>query len=346
MMCVSILKNLTREEKMALSEPRPGLKTIYSYYVKLARNIPRGSHQDSEKLIRGEESPYMLPGGTFVGLLFQNTCVLSSLLAGIHITATRFSKIKDYFMTDNTVGAVITFLDNKMFNEAMGLWLINLDLRVGRKLYFSQNECLDCRGFVEDFLPNFDDLTIVKYEDDNNDHNMSPSACIYNGTLSNFKIYGHVYILDTVMDPKLILVNMLGRMGNGFIPPYVIMDDFSRKYELQFLLLGLITAEIKHMVLCVKQEGGQWMLYDNSGTPQFQDFNMEIERNKYVVYLAAYVNVNSAYPEKQVQESEQVNDLLLPVVVTVNTRRSTSLSPFSLPVEETTISTLPTCQQQ
>lgn len=141
------------------------------------------SHQDSEKLIRGEESPYMVPGGTFVGLLFQNTCVLSSLLAGIHITATRFSKIKDYFMTDSTVGAVITFLDNKMYNEAMGLWLINLDLRVGRKLYFFQNECLDCRGYVEDFLPNFDDLTIVKYEDDNNDHDMSPSACIYNGTL-------------------------------------------------------------------------------------------------------------------------------------------------------------------
>ncbi|XP_055740990.1 uncharacterized protein LOC129825156 isoform X1 [Salvelinus fontinalis] len=329
---------------MALSEPRPGLKTTYSHYVTMARNIPRGSHQDLEKLIRGEESPYMLPGGTFVGLLFQNTCVLSSLLAGIHITATRFSKIKDYLMTDNTVGAVITFLDNKMYNEAMGLWLINLDLRVGRKQYFSQNGYLDCRGYVEDFLPNFDDLTNVKYEDDNNDCDMSPSARIYNGTLSNFKVYGYVYILDTVIDPKLILVNMLGRMGNGSIPPYVITDDFSRKYELQFLLLGLITAEMNHMVVCVKLEGGRWMLYDNSGTPQFQDFNMDIEMKKYVVYLAAYVNLNSAYPEKQVQESEQVNDLLLPVVVTVNNRRATS--PFRQPVEETTIHPLPTCQQQ
>ncbi|XP_023855317.1 uncharacterized protein [Salvelinus sp. IW2-2015] len=327
---------------MALSEPRPGLKTTYSDYVTMARNIPRGSHQDLEKLIRGEESLYMLPGGTFVGLLFQNTCVLSSLLAGIHITATRFSKIKDYLMTDNTVGAVITFLDNKMYNEAMGLWLINLDLRVGRKQYFSQNGYLDCRGYVEDFLPNFDDLTDVKYEDDNNDYDMSPSARIYNGTLSNFKVYGHVYILDTVIDPKLILVNMLGRMGNGYIPPYVITDDFSRKYELQFLLLGLITAEINHMVVCVKLEGGRWVLYDNSGTPQFQDFNMEIEMKKYVVYLAAYVNLNSAYPEKQVQESEQVNDLLLPVVVTVNNCRATSLSPFRQPVEETTTN----CQQQ
>lgn len=89
---------------------------------------------------------------------------------------------------------------------------------------------------------------------------------------------------------------------------YVHSDCIStpnRKYELQFLLLGLITAEIKHMVLCVKQEGGRWMLYDNSGTPQFQDFNMEMEMKKYVPYLAAYVNLNSAYPEEQVQESEQ-----------------------------------------
>eukprot|EP00063_Salmo_salar_P085926 XP_014060761.1 PREDICTED: uncharacterized protein LOC106607854 isoform X1 [Salmo salar] len=320
---------------------------LYGDNLMYLPECPSRSHQDLEKLIRGEEIPYMLPGGTFVRHQFQNTCVLSSLLAGIHITATRFSKVKDYFMTDNTVGAVITFLDNKMYNEAMGLWLINLDLRsVGRKKYFSQNKYLDCRGYVEDFLANFDDLTTVKCEDDNNDYDMSPSASVYNGTLSNFKIYGHVYILDTVIDPKLILVKMRGRMGNGCIPPYVITDDFSRKYELQFLLLGLITAEIKHMVLCVKQEGGRWMLYDNSGTPQFQDFNMEIEMKKYVPYLAAYVNLNSAYPEEQVQESEQVNDLLLPVVVTVNNYRSTSLSPFRQPVEETTIYTRPTCQQQ
>ncbi|KAK6297451.1 hypothetical protein J4Q44_G00320340 [Coregonus suidteri] len=324
---------------MALSKPRPTIRTMYNDLVTMARNFPPRSDQDMGKLIRGEESPYMLPGGTFVGLRFQNTCVLSSLLAGIHITATRFRKVKDYLMTDNTVGGVITFLDNKMYNEAMGLWLINLDLRdVRKKKYFDQTEYLDCRGYVECFLPNFDDLIFIKYEDDDNDYDMSPSARIYNGTLSNFKLYGHVYILDTILDPKLILVNVRGRFGYGDNLPYVITDDFSRKYELQFLLLGLSTAEMKHMVLCVKQEGGRWMLYDNSVTPQFQDFNMEIEMKKYGIYLAAYVNLKSAYPEKQVQESERENDLPLPVVVTVNNRRSTF--PFSQPVEETTIYTL------
>ncbi|KAJ8275188.1 hypothetical protein COCON_G00098130 [Conger conger] len=106
------------------------------------------------------------------------------------------------------------------------------------------------------------------------------------------KIYARLIaiVLGNRRDPhQLILVDVNGGM-NAF-PPAMIKDDYGRDFRLQFLLLGIITANSNHMVLCTSLDVG-WWLYDAMEPSLFRNVNVEdIQTQGYVVNLAAYVKV-------------------------------------------------------
>ncbi|XP_061099572.1 uncharacterized protein LOC133129473 [Conger conger] len=225
-------------------------------------------------------------GGQYLTHTFGNTCVLDSLLAGLHIAASVHPNIRELFMEDNTIDAVMTLLDSGKYAEAKALWLINLDLRQGRKKHFIES---DIRGYVKDHLPNLLDLTSAKlhYHDR---RGPSLEEHVYSTTVRKFETLGDVTVLGNRRDPhQLILVDVNGGM-NAF-PPAMIKDDYGRDFRLQFLLLGIITANSNHMVLCTSLDGG-WWLYDDRKPSLFRNVNVEdIQTQGYVVNLAAYVKV-------------------------------------------------------
>ncbi|XP_036406150.1 uncharacterized protein LOC118792415 [Megalops cyprinoides] len=236
------------------------------------------------------ECEYIRFGGQFGGHHFSNTCVLDSLLAGIHIAAAEHLHIADLFKADLTISAVMTLLDYRKYDEAKALWLINLDLHNCSGKLFMQNDHIDIRGYVKDHLPNFMDLTCAKYHYDEDRNSPNVEDHIYNNMMSKFEHLGAVRALGTtIQDPKLILVDADGRL-EGF-PPRRIIDHYSRIFNLQFLLLGVVTHASNHMVLCSRLDGN-WLLYDDTSTPLFRTITLpEIKAEDYVVYLAAYVNV-------------------------------------------------------
>ncbi|XP_061098593.1 uncharacterized protein LOC133128805 isoform X1 [Conger conger] len=235
-------------------------------------------------------------GGQYLTHSFGNTCVLDSLLAGLNIAASVHPNIRELFMEDNTIDAVMTLLDSGKYAEAKALWLINLDFRLGRKKYFTERDYIDIRGYVKDHLPNLLDLTSAKFHYDDERRSPNPEDVVYMKTVSKFEDFGDVRVLGSRGNPELILVDVDSRMDK--FPPVMITDDYERDFRLQFLLLGIITANSNHMVLCTSLDVG-WWLYDAMEPSLFRNVNLEdIQTQGYVVNLAAYVKV-PANNEKQ-----------------------------------------------
>lgn len=115
---------------------------------------------------RGEECNYMSGGGRFGTDQFSNTCVLDSFLAGLHICERKYTQIRDLFMSDRTISAVMTFLDCRMYNKAKALWLINLSLLSEGCTYPTHDGCVDIRGYVKDHLPMVNDMVCGRYHCD------------------------------------------------------------------------------------------------------------------------------------------------------------------------------------
>nr|XP_046149230.1 uncharacterized protein LOC123991635 [Oncorhynchus gorbuscha] len=235
---------------------------------------------------------YLLAGGSYGAYQFSNTCVIDSILAGIHVLAKMYPQIRDLFTRDNKINAVIRFLDFAKVNEAKALWLINLSLRKGKNLM--QNAFVDIRGYVRDHLSNFIELVCASFDYDDSQSSSTPCDTVLNNILRKFEDYGEVKPLGTSRhEPKLILVDIDDRMC--ILPPLSITDDYERTYELQFLLMGQSTPLSNHMVLFLStQLTGRWMIYDNMKAPLVQDIGVSelqraTERDKYVSYLAAYV---------------------------------------------------------
>ncbi|KAJ8355783.1 hypothetical protein SKAU_G00185770 [Synaphobranchus kaupii] len=194
-------------------------------------------------------------------------------------------------MQDSTINAVMILLDSGKYVEAKALWLINLDLRAGCKKHFTNSDYIDIRGYVKDHLPNFLDLTYAKYDYERDRRSPNPEDQVYRMTVSKFEALGEVRALGPRGNPQLILVDVDARI-NGF-PALIITDDYGREFKLQFLLLGMITADSNHMVLYTSLNEG-WWLYDDMKNPLFRAIEMEdIQPQDYVVYLAAYVNVST-----------------------------------------------------
>ncbi|KAG5846560.1 hypothetical protein ANANG_G00116290 [Anguilla anguilla] len=219
----------------------------------------------------------------------MNTCVLDSLLAGCHIAANVYPNIRELFKQDSTINAVMTLLDRRKYEEAKALWLINLDLRKGHIKHFTESDYIDIRGYVKDHLPNFLDLTRAKYHFEDDRRSPNPEDRVYSTTVRKFEEFGDVRALGPRSNPQLILVDVDGRM-DGF-PALIITDDYEREFKLQFLLLGMITANSNHMVLCTSLDGG-WWLYDDMMTPLFREVQMkDLQNQGHEVHLAAYVHV-------------------------------------------------------
>ncbi|KAJ8266364.1 hypothetical protein GJAV_G00129570 [Gymnothorax javanicus] len=227
---------------------------------------------------------------------FINTCVLDALLAGIHITAGVHLHIRELFMKDKTINAVMALMDSGNYTEAKALWLINLDLHEGNKKYFSGGSIIDIRGHVKDHLTNFSDLTKMEYyfDDERGSPNLEDS--VYSKTVRQFWELGDVRALGFMRNPQFILVDFDGRFNE--VPPLVITDVYEREYKLHFLLLGIIRPSDNHMVLCITLNG-KWWLYDSMNPQLFSFFPLEdIKTEGYAVYLAAYVSA----PTKEKQD--------------------------------------------
>ncbi|XP_061100092.1 uncharacterized protein LOC133129797 [Conger conger] len=271
-------------------------KAIYESLINIA--LEPGEHQRTPIPVfcAAKPIPYIGFGGQYFTYRFGNTCVLDSLLAGLHIAASMHPKIWDLFMKDKTVYAVITLVSRCKYEEAKALWLINLDLRLGHKKYFTRSNYIDIRGYVKDHLPNLLDLTSAKFHYDDERRSPNPEDVVYKNIVSKFEDFGDVRVLGSRGNPELIIVDVDGRMDE--FPPPMITDDYERDFRLQFLLLGIITENSNHMVLCTSLDVG-WWLYDAMEPSLFSNVNLEdIQTQGYVVNLAAYVKV-SANNEKQ-----------------------------------------------
>lgn len=231
---------------------------------------------------------YINYNGMYKTHIFRNTCVLDALLAGIHITAGVHLHIRELFMRDETINAVMALMDSGKYTEAKALWLINLDLREGHKRHFTGGSIIDFRGHVKDHLPNFSELTKMKYNFDDDRRSPNLEYCVCSKTVRQFQRLGDVRALGFMRNLQFILVNVDGRIHE--VPPLVIADIYERQFKLQFLLLGITPPNDNHMVLCITLNG-KWWLYDGMNPHLFSFFHLEeIKTEGYVVYLAAYVS--------------------------------------------------------
>ncbi|KAJ8247993.1 hypothetical protein GJAV_G00236960 [Gymnothorax javanicus] len=200
-------------------------------------------------------------------------------------------------MQDKTISAVMALMDSGKYAEAKALWLINLDLREGHKQHFTGGSIIDIRGHVKDHLPNFLDLTKMKYHFDEDRQSPNLEDYVYSKTVRQFQRLGDVRALGFMRNLQFILVNIDGRSDE--VPPLAIADVYERQFKLQFLLLGITPPSDNHMVLCVTLSG-KWWLYDGMNPHLFSFFPLEdIKTKGYVVYLAAYV---SAPTKKEKQD--------------------------------------------
>nr|XP_015198982.1 PREDICTED: uncharacterized protein LOC107076949 isoform X2 [Lepisosteus oculatus] len=201
---------------------------------------------DDPQLLTKETFNYILCGGQYKGLKLSNTCVLDSLLTGLHIVYKTKPQIRDLLLMDPIIMAVMTFIDFSQYNEAKILWILNLEILSNDKTNFFDGEYINIRGHVKDHLPNLKNLRIATLYFDNERQSPDLEDAIFKMTL--------------------------------------------RTFELQFLLLGIITADSNHMVLCIKLNG-DWLLYDDQQRPLFRHTSFaELKSGEYVTYLAAYIN--------------------------------------------------------
>ncbi|XP_015198973.1 uncharacterized protein [Lepisosteus oculatus] len=243
---------------------------------------------DDPQLLTKETFNYILCGGQYKGLKLSNTCVLDSLLTGLHIVYKTKPQIRDLLLMDPIIMAVMTFIDFSQYNEAKILWILNLEILSNDKTNFFDGEYINIRGHVKDHLPNLKNLRIATLYFDNERQSPDLEDAIFKMTLSAFEDFGDVMALGTKLNPTLILVDVEGRI-NAF-PESDVCDCYERTFELQFLLLGIITADSNHMVLCIKLNG-DWLLYDDQQRPLFRHTSFaELKSGEYVTYLAAYIN--------------------------------------------------------
>ncbi|KAJ8355777.1 hypothetical protein SKAU_G00185710 [Synaphobranchus kaupii] len=276
------------------------IDALYDYkekYALLTATATGLQNDQRHNLIQEHHGRFVIPynyisfGGQHGTHILRNTCVLDSLLAGCHICANVHPNIRELFMQDSTINAVMILLDNRMYTEAKSLWIINLDLREGCRRLYKDDNFIDIRGYIKDHLPNFLNLTSAKFHYDDDRRSPNPEDDVYHKTVSKFEALGEVRALGPRTNPQLILVDVDARI-NGF-PALVITDDYGREFKVQFLLLGMITADSNHMVLYTSLNEG-WWLYDDMKNPLFRAIAMEdIQTQDYVVYLAAYVNVST-----------------------------------------------------
>ncbi|KAG9282426.1 hypothetical protein AMEX_G1088 [Astyanax mexicanus] len=207
-------------------------------------------------------------GGRYGQYQFRNTCVLDSLLVGLHICHNKHPKCRELIQMDATLNAIMIFLDAKKYNEARYLWLIYLNL-LNPSCRFKISERIDFRSEVKDHLPVFRDLVCSKVH-------------------FTFEPYGNVMPLGmNYKVPSVILVSK--EDGLHTAPPIYVTD---MTFTLQFLLVWKKQVYEKHMVVCCNMED-RWVLYDNHPDVLPKDFNYDLEdfRNDYPVYLACYVNI-------------------------------------------------------
>ncbi|XP_046878363.1 uncharacterized protein LOC124469236 [Hypomesus transpacificus] len=270
---------------MSLSRRDADLKTKYDRLFKEAlqlEDLPR-TQDRVERLVSGEGS-YVAHGGSYDTFQFQNTCVLDSLLAGIHCLDMQFPKIQELFSTDRTVNAVLRFMHHGEYNKAKALWLINLSLRSGNNRNFD-SQFVSIRGYPGDHLPNFSDLVWATFHYDEDRFSPTSEDRLMKITLEAFQTYGDVKLLG-VQSAQLVLVYINGRMDS--LPPLSVTDDHERTYTLEFLLLGKITSHYNHMVLYTKLIG-RWMIFDAAATLEFKAVDWSKAATHYFPCLAAYV---------------------------------------------------------
>ncbi|XP_062323992.1 uncharacterized protein LOC134025127 [Osmerus eperlanus] len=260
---------------------------LFNEALQLA-DLPRS--QDRVERLVSDEGSYVAHGGSYDTFQFQNTCVLDSLLAGIHFLDMQFPQIQELFSTDRTVVAVLRFMHHGEYNKAKALWLINLSLRSGDNRNFD-SQFVQIRGYPGDHLPNFSDLVWATFHYDEDRFSPRPEDPLMKITLKAFQDYGDVKLLG-VQRAQLVLVYIDGRMDT--LPPLSVRDDCGRTYTLEFLLLGEITPHDNHMVLYTNLIG-RWMIFDAAATPGFQavEWSQAAEWSKaathYFPSLAAYV---------------------------------------------------------